>query len=170
MRARHHAHLVRQEVHSRNTPIMPLQCLHALKISRRPHYSSLLLLLSYPSPSDRTLRSPRTLQTHRTEYPESHFCVPAPYKPPSASADPTSSPCCRRSPSPATLHRGFRTYLEPVRREAAAQHSLRVALRVTAHRSVAYLQNQRAAPRSKVPHAAHARLIACRREAPVALK
>ena len=103
MRTRHHPHLVRQEVHSRNAPIMPFQRLHTLEISRRPHYPSSHHLIIHPSPSYRTLHSPETPPSHHTADRESRWSARGRCTRPSASSDPRFSSCCRRSPSPATF-------------------------------------------------------------------
>ena len=159
MRARHHAGLIRQEVHSRHTPIMSLQRLHTLEIPRRPHYASRLL----PAPT-----------LHRPIEPSAHQKLPGFIEPQIRNHISVRRHRINRLLPPQIPHLDrvvvaprrqlpftavFWPYLEPVRRESAAEHALRVSLRVI-QRSLfsSYLQNQRAAPRSQVPHPADARL------------
>ena len=169
MRARHDSDLVRHEVHARDAAVVSLQRLHALEIPRGPHY---------PSP---LLRACPTL--HRLVEPSADQKLPRRVKP-----NIRNHAAVRRHrvdrlllPQVPDLDRVVVARRRQLRRRAPApptwnpfganlQHSMPFAWPCIAPPARPYLQNQRAAPRPQVPHAAHARLVARRREAPVALE
>lgn len=150
---------------------MSLQRLHTLEIPRRPHYASRLL----PAPT-----------LHRPIEPSAHQKLPGFIEPQIRNHISVRRHRINRLLPPQIPHLDrvvvaprrqlpFTAVLGPTWNPFGAnrQQSMPFACpcaSASARFSLSYLQNQRAAPRSQVPQPAHARLVAGRREAPVALE